>query len=192
MLGLPQRLQNPSFLGLSACCQASILDAMNAHLTHTAAGAGPHHLMLGTVTVSRLLGGEDTDGQLALVELRGRPGSGPGPHVDPWRESFYVLAGELTFRFEEDGAVRTAVAGTGDAISIPSGIGHAFSVTSEAPARYLIASTASGIDAFFADAGEPIDSAELPADAPPFDRERLLAAFAKHRLTPYRFPGAHA
>jgi quercetin dioxygenase-like cupin family protein len=154
---------------------------MSTHTTtHTQAGSGPHRLLLGTVTASRLFGGEETGGQLSLVELRGLPGSGPGAHVDPWRESFYVLEGELTFRLEDS----TLVAGPGDAVSIPSGVAHAFSVTSRGPARYLIAGTPAGIDAFFADAGEPVDRAELPDDPPAFDRERLRAAFAKHGLTP--------
>jgi quercetin dioxygenase-like cupin family protein len=133
------------------------IGAMTDHATHTLAGAGPHQLMLGTVTVSRLLGGKETDGQFSLVELQGLAGSGPGPHVDPWRESFYVLEGELTVRYERDGAVHALVARPGDAFTIPTGVGHAFSVTSSEPARYLILSTPAGIDAFFADAGEPIE-----------------------------------
>jgi quercetin dioxygenase-like cupin family protein len=161
---------------------------MSHHATHTPAGRGPHHLILGTVTVSRLLGGEDTRGQFSLLELHGLPGSGPGPHLDPWQESFYVLDGQLTFRVEHDGEVRAFVAGAGDAVSIPQGIGHAFSVTSVEPARYLIATTPAGLEAFFADAGEQLDQPELPPDPPAFDRERLLAAFAKHALTPYEFP----
>jgi len=148
--------------------------------------------MLGTVAVSRLLGGDETNGQLSLVELIGASGSGPGPHIDPWRESFYVLAGELTFRVEENGVVDTLVARPGDAVSIPQGVGHAFSVTSATPARYLIVSTAAGIAAFFADAGTPIERAELPKEAPPFDRERLRAAFAKHGLSPYSFAAARS
>jgi quercetin dioxygenase-like cupin family protein len=144
--------------------------------------------MLGTVTVSRLLGGEETEGELSLVELSGLPGSGPGPHIDPWRETFYVLDGELTFRYEHDGAVRSVVAGPGDAFTVPSGAGHAFSVTSPEPARYLILSTPAGIDAFFADAGEPIGQATLPTDPPAFDRDRLVAAFAKYGAAGYEFP----
>src|SRR6185312_7879207 len=98
------------------------------HTARTCAGEGPHHLMLGSVVVSRLVGGDQTAGQLSLVELIGAPGSGPGPHLDPWRESFYILDGELTFRFEENGVVRTLIAGRGDAVSIPQGVGHAFTV----------------------------------------------------------------
>jgi quercetin dioxygenase-like cupin family protein len=160
--------------------------------SRTRAGDGPHYLMLGSVAISTLLGGAHTGGALSLVELIGAPGSGPGPHLDPWRESFYVLDGELTFRIEEDGAVSTLVARRGDAVSIPRGIGHAFSVTSAAPARYLIASTPAGIDAFFADAGTAIPEARLPSEPPPVDRERLHAAFVKHRLSPYRFAAESA
>jgi quercetin dioxygenase-like cupin family protein len=144
--------------------------------------------MLGTVAVSRLLGGDQTGDAMSLVELVGAPGSGPGPHLDPWRESFYILDGELTFRFEDNGCLRTLVAGRGDAISIPQGVGHAFSVTSATPARYLIVSTPAGIDAFFADAGEAIPEPVLPGEPPPVDSNRLRAAFTRHRLSPYSFP----
>jgi quercetin dioxygenase-like cupin family protein len=161
---------------------------MTDHATHTPRGHGPHQLMLGTVTVSRLLGGDETAGQFSLVELNGLPGSGPGPHIDPWRESFYVLDGELTFRYEQDGAVSSVIAGPGDAFTVPTGVGHAFSVTSAEPARYLIVSTPPGIDAFFADAGEPIAQPTLPDEPPAFDRDRLVAAFAKYGATHCDFP----
>ena len=179
--------------------QARSIDAMDTNYltshdrtSHTPAGQGPHHLMLGRVAVSKVLGGDQTGNALSLVELIGVRGSGPGPHIDPWRESFYVLDGELTFQYEENGTVRTLIARRGDAVSIPHGVGHAFSVTSATPARYLIASTPAGIDAFFADAGEAIAGAVVPTDPPPFDRERLRAAFVKHRLSPYRFSVAPA
>jgi quercetin dioxygenase-like cupin family protein len=165
---------------------------MTDDTTHAPAGRGPHQLMLGTVTVSRLLGAEETAGHLSLVELRGLPGSGPGPHVDPWRETFYVLAGELTFRFERDSEVHTLIGRPGDAVTIPTGVGHAFSVTGPEPARYLIASTPAGIDAFFADAGDRIEEAQIPSEPSEFDRDKLLAAFAKHDLTPYSFPTSAA
>lgn len=159
--------------------------------THTPAESGPHQLVIGSVVVSRLLGGEETDSQLSLVELQGLPGSGPGAHVDPWRETFYVLEGELTFRFEQDDAMSSAVTAPGDAVSIPAGTPHAFSVTGSEPARYLIIGTGAGIDSFFADAGEPVESASLPHEPVSFDRDRLQAAFAKHGLTPHTFPTEH-
>lgn len=164
----------------------------NDRTSHTRAGQGPHYLMLGSVAVSRLLGGTETGNTLSFVELIGAPGSGPGPHLDPWRETFYVLVGELTFRVEENGAVRTLTARRGDVVSIPPGVGHAFSVTGATSARYLISSTPAGIDEFFADAGEAMQQAALPNEPPPIDRERLRAAFAKHGLLPYSFAKAPA
>jgi quercetin dioxygenase-like cupin family protein len=161
------------------------------HTTHVPAGSGPHQLVIGSVVVSRLLGGEETDNQLSLVDLKGLPGSGPGAHMDPWCETFYVLEGELTFRFEQDDAVSSVVAEPGDAVTIPAGVPHAFSVTGSEPARYLIIGTAAGIDSFFADAGEPVESASLPHEPLPFDRDRLRAAFAKHGLIPHTFPAEH-
>jgi quercetin dioxygenase-like cupin family protein len=161
---------------------------MTDHVAHTPAGRGPHQLMLGTVTVSRLLGAEETAGEFSLVELSGLPGSVPGPHLEAWRETFFVLAGELTLRYEADGAVQRAVAGPGDTFTIPTGVGHAFSVTSSEPARYLILSTPAGIDAFFADAGAAIDAPVLPDEPPSFDRERLIAAFEKYCASHYEFP----
>ena len=176
--------------GLDSGAPTASIVAMIDRVTHTPSGAGPHQLMLGTITVSRLLGAAETGGEFSLVELRGLPGSGPGPHIDAWRESFYVLDGELTFRYTLDGAVHTAVAGRGETVTIPTGVGHAFSVTSPDPARYLILGTPAGIDAFFADAGEPIDEPTLPREPPAFDRERLRAAFVKHGATPHEFPRA--
>jgi quercetin dioxygenase-like cupin family protein len=164
---------------------------MANHTAHAPAGCGPHHLIIGSVLVSRLLGGKETDEQLSLVELEGLPGSGPGAHVDPWRETFYVLEGELTFRFEQDNIVSSVTAARGDAVSIPAGVPHAFSVTGSEPARYLIIGTAAGIDSFFADAGETLEHVSLPHEPLPFDRDRLQAAFAKHGLTPHTFPTAH-
>jgi quercetin dioxygenase-like cupin family protein len=143
--------------------------------------------MLDTIVVSKLLGGENDADHISLVELRAAPGSGPGPHLDPWRESFYVLEGELTFRVDERGMARTIVARPGDAVSIPQGIGHAFTVTSPDPARFLIISNPGDIAAFFADAGQPIAGAVIPGGPPHTDRVRLQAAFTRHGLRPFRF-----
>jgi quercetin dioxygenase-like cupin family protein len=161
---------------------------MADQVTATNAGSGPHHLVIGSVVVSRLLGASETDGELSVVELRGLPGSGPGPHVDAWRETFYVLEGELTFRFESEDEMHEVAAATGHTVTIPSGVPHAFSVSSAESARYLIIGTPAGIDEFFADAGDAIDDAVLPDEPQPFDRERLSAAFAKHDLTGASFP----
>jgi uncharacterized cupin superfamily protein len=165
-----------------------------APLVQSLADAPVRPVAGGSVAVR--LRGEHTGGSLALIENVLPAGFGGMPlHVHPaFDEAFYVLEGELTFRYEQDGAVHSVVAGPGDAFTIPTGVGHAFSVTSPEPARYLIIGSPAGIDAFFADAGEAIPAPVLPdADEPPaFDRERLVRAFEKYGAAHYDFPAAQA
>ena len=158
---------------------------------HHPAGTGPHHLMLGTDLTSRLLGGDETDEELALIEATAPPGGGPGLHVDPWRESFYILDGELTFEVHGDAGSHRFAARRGDAVSIPRGAGHAFKVTGTDPARWLVLSAPAGLERFFADAGEPLAEPALPAEPHAPDRDRLLAAFAANGLQPFT-PGGSA
>lgn len=157
---------------------------MDTHTAVARAGNGPHHLILGDVVASRVFGGDGTGGQLSLLELRGLPRSGPGRHIDPWRETIYVLDGELSFQVDEEGDIRDYILGPGDAISVPAGVGHSFSVIGPDPGRYLIVGTAAGLDRFFADAGERVEHGILPSEAQPFDRDRLRAAFTKHAKPP--------
>ncbi len=152
---------------------------------HHPAGSGPHHFVLGTDVTSRLLGGDETDEELALIEATAPPGGGPRLHVDPWRESFYVLHGELSFEVHDDAGSHRFAARCGDAVSIPRGVGHAFTVTGTEQARFLVISVPAGLERFFADAGEPLAEPALPAEPRAPDRDRLLAAFAAHGLQPF-------
>jgi quercetin dioxygenase-like cupin family protein len=152
---------------------------------HHPAGTGPHHLMLGTDLTSRLLGGDETDEELALIQATAPPGGGPGLHVDPWRESFYVLHGELTFEVHDDAGMHRLAARRGDAVSIPRGAGHAFKITGTDEARFLVFSAPAGLERFFADAGEPLAEPAPPSEPRAPDRDRLLAAFAAHGLQPF-------
>jgi quercetin dioxygenase-like cupin family protein len=152
---------------------------------HHSAGTGPHYLMLGTDVTSRLLGGDETDDELAVIEATAPPGGGPGLHFDPWRESFYVLDGELTFEVHDDAGSHRFAASRGDAVSIPRGAGHAFKVSGTNPARWLVFSVPAGLERFFADAGEPWAEPTLPSEPHAPDRDRLLAAFAANGLQPF-------
>jgi quercetin dioxygenase-like cupin family protein len=152
---------------------------------HHAAGTGPHHLMLGTDVTSRLLGGDETQEELALIEATAPPGGGPGLHVDPWRESFYILDGELTFEVHDDAGSHQFAARQGDAVSIPRGAGHAFKVSGTDRARWLVFSGPAGLERFFADAGEPLAEPVPPSEPHAPDRDRLLAAFAANGLQPF-------
>jgi quercetin dioxygenase-like cupin family protein len=148
----------------------------------TPAGKGDINLMLGDVACMTMLAGDDTDGQLSAVDVRCPQGAGPGPHTDPWRESFYVLEGEFEFQLERDGVLQPMRARAGDAVSIPAGLGHAFRAVSTEPARVLILSTPGGLDKFFAEAGEPAASAIPPTSPRDFDRARFEAATNRYSV----------
>jgi quercetin dioxygenase-like cupin family protein len=138
--------------------------------------------MLGSDVLSVLLAGSETGGELAMLEGTAIQGSGPGPHTDPWRESFYILEGELTFELERDGRLEHAIARAGDAVSVPAGVGHGFTSTAEGETRFIVMSVPAGLDRFFADAGEGIDDSRPPTTPHEFDRTRLQAAFRAHGL----------
>lgn len=96
-----------------------------------------------------------------------------------------MLEGEHTFRFGQDGAARTLIARRGDAVSVPVGV--ATPPASPAPSSSRADPQPARCDrAFFADAGEPFMHVTLPSEPPPFDRDRLHAAFAKHGATTHR------
>jgi quercetin dioxygenase-like cupin family protein len=156
---------------------------------HTPAGTGPSVLMVGTDVITTLIAGDPADDALAMVEGTCVVGGGPHPHTDPWRESFYVLEGELAFQLERDGRLEDVTARAGDALSVAAGVGHAFTAAGDQPARFLVISTPGGIDRFFADAGEPTSDAKPKAEPGPIDRERLGAAFERHGIRGFKSAG---
>lgn len=157
-----------------------------ANAAFTSAAGGETYLMLGTVLCTTMLAGKETDGQIGLVEAVCPPGSGPGPHIDPWRESFYVIEGEIEFMLERDGKLRPVKAGPGDVVSIPAGLGHAFRVVSPRPARALIISAPAGLEEFFAAAGERVSTKHLPTTPAAFDRARFEQATERHGIRMFR------
>jgi quercetin dioxygenase-like cupin family protein len=161
-------------------------------VTYTPAAAGDSYLMLGADVLTTKLAGGDTDGELAIVVGRCAPGQGPAPHVDPWRESFYVVEGALDFDVERDGALERITVAAGDVISVSAGTGHGFRNNGDAPARFVVISRPAGLDAFFADAGEPLTSQDPPPGARQVDRDRLARAFERHGLRRFEPAGSGA
>jgi quercetin dioxygenase-like cupin family protein len=147
----------------------------------TPASGGQSNLMLGNIVCTTMLAGAHSGSELTMVICTCPKDTGPGPHTDPWRESFLVLDGEFEFHLEQAGKLVPRGAKPGDVISIPAGVGHAFRATSET-ARVLILSVPGGLDAFFAEAGKPITSKMPPQPAQAFDRERFEAATQKYEV----------
>ena len=101
-----------------------------------AATSGPHVL----------LRGEQSDGQVAVIETAPAPGVGPPLHHHDFDEAFYVLDGELAFQLRDE-IVRV---GPGELIFAPRGVPHTFANLSDAPARQLIVCTPAGFERYFA------------------------------------------
>lgn len=117
-----------------------------------------------------LLGGEDTGGAFATIDMLIPPGGGPGPHSHAqMEESFYVIDGEIEFR--SGTGVYTAAKGA--FVHIPKGgLVHNFRNNTEKVARLLCWVAPAGLDAFFKEIGQPVEFGKfLPP--PPLDEEAV-------------------
>jgi mannose-6-phosphate isomerase-like protein (cupin superfamily) len=93
-----------------------------------------------------LLRGEDSDGQISVIETNPGPGTGPPLHHHDFDETFYVLAGELTFQLRDE---RIKV-GPGQMVFAPRGVPHTFANFGDEPAHQLIICTPAGFERVFA------------------------------------------
>jgi quercetin dioxygenase-like cupin family protein len=116
---------------------------------------------------------EDTKEAFDVIEILARRGNVTPLHTDPNCETFHVLEGELLFYSE--GKERRAT--SGDTVVVPTGVPHAFLVTSPT-ARFIVLNVPGGHDRFFRAAGDPAPAAELPPPGPP-DIPRLKATAPK-------------
>ena len=101
---------------------------------------------------------EQTDDVIGVIELSVPAGwDGPPLHHHDFDESFFVLAGELTFQLGDERVTRRA----GDIAFAPRGVAHTFGNLSGADARTLIVCTPAGFERYFARMAA--DEAGLPA-----------------------------
>jgi len=139
-------------------------------------GAGDAVWMLGgryEVKVSS----EETGGAMTVMEMWLPAGMGPPLHTHPGSETVYVLEGKLNYHI----AGETFDGAPGSIFHIPAGVLEAFEPVEES--RLLVTYAPGGIEQFFAEAGEPAMSQELPPapDAPP-DIERLASIASKYGM----------
>jgi mannose-6-phosphate isomerase-like protein (cupin superfamily) len=101
-----------------------------------------------------------TGGTLGLVEGTMPPGLWVPAHVHRFEaEAWYVLEGELTFRFGD----RTVAAPAGAFVFSPPGVAHSFGNAGERPARYLELFVPGGFE------GYHVERAALERALPPVD-----------------------
>ena len=95
--------------------------------------------------VTTLLGGDETGGRLALLELRASAGRGVPRHVhDHEDEIVYVVEGTLTFCVGDEATVAKA----GSCFVLPGGVEHGYAVAS-GEARLLVWRSPAGVGASF-------------------------------------------
>src|SRR5262249_11707985 len=126
------------------------------------AGAGDAMWMLGGRYEVKVSSAE-TGGAMTIMEMWLPAGAAPPPHTHPGTETVYVLEGKLRYHIAGevfDGA-------PGSIFHIPAGTLENFEPVEES--RILVTYAPGGIEQFFAEAGEPATSLELPPppDAPP-------------------------
>lgn len=131
------------------------------------------------------VGGEESGGTVAVVELEGRRSDMPPLHVHAREdETFYVVEGRMSLHLP-DGSLEL---GAGEACFAPRGIPHVYRVESQT-ARWLAITTPAGFDEFVREAGEPAPEESLPPKGRVHDPERLGEIAARHGIELLGPPG---
>ncbi|SDM51972.1 Cupin domain-containing protein [Catalinimonas alkaloidigena] len=127
-----------------------------------------------------LVGGKDTGGAFATIDMLIPPGGGPGPHAHAaFEETFYVIEGEIEVKSEYG----TYVATPGSFVTIlKGGVVHGFKNKTERVAHLLCTVVPAGLEQFFEEVGQPIAFGEFLPPVHPDKKEiqRLQAAAAKY------------
>ncbi|MBL7718582.1 MAG: cupin domain-containing protein [Flavipsychrobacter sp.] len=147
---------------------------------------GGEHLWIAGSRYRVILSGDETNGNMAIIEMNVPPGSGPLPHEHPaFMESFYVLEGEVEMRTKD----QVFLAEKGAMVTIPlNGPVHAFKNNSQAMARLLCIVSPSGLDAMFREVGRPATGDTPPPAAPPTAEEKQKAMETATRYNTRIYP----
>lgn len=123
------------------------------------AGEGDQDWFFGGGVWTWKLTGEDTAGQLSVVENSMDGGKMTPLHTHPVLESLWVLEGALRYRIDTD----DVDLGVGDFVMVPAGIPHAFMVLSDL-ARVLMIQPSDACEAFYRGASEPLEGSSRTTD----------------------------
>jgi quercetin dioxygenase-like cupin family protein len=120
------------------------------------------HLAVVGDTYTVLLSGEQTAGRFALIDMLIPAGGGPPPHRHDFEESFRVLEGSVEVTLRDGPPVRLEA---GETVNIPANAPHSFRNGGDVPARLLCTAVPAGLELFFAEFGDRVDSRTSPAPA---------------------------
>lgn len=117
------------------------------------------HLAVVGDTYTILIRGEDTNGRYALIDMLIPAGGGPPPHRHDFEEMFHVLEGEVEVTIRGQ---RTK-ASTGETVNVPGLAPHSFHNPTDQTIRLLCLVAPAGLEAYFAEFGDPVPSRTSPA-----------------------------
>jgi quercetin dioxygenase-like cupin family protein len=121
---------------------------------------------------------EDTQGQFALIEMLGRKGNVPPPHIHHREdEIFYVVEGEITASVGNGKPIKAT---PGTLVFMPRDVVHSFTVDSD-QVRMLALATPAGMEGYFKECSVPAPSMTLPpaAETPYSEIQKLTEVAAK-------------
>jgi quercetin dioxygenase-like cupin family protein len=113
------------------------------------------HLAVVGDTYTVLLSGEQTAGRFALIDMLIPAGGGPPPHRHKFEECFRVLEGSVEVTLRDNPPVRLEA---GETVNVPANAPHSFRNGADVPARLLCTAAPAGLEAFFAEFGDRVDS----------------------------------
>lgn len=104
-------------------------------------------IQLGGSTITEHLGGEQTNGAVALMEFTIEPGFPvPPPHAHTHEDEItYVIEGALEITIGDE----TRTVDAGESIFKPRGVPHAFAIAGEQRVRFLETITPAGFERYF-------------------------------------------
>ena len=127
-----------------------------------------------------LIGGEQTGGAYAAIDMLVPPGGGPGPHAHAgFQEAFYVMEGEIVVKTE----AQTYTARQGAFVNIPlGGLVHDFKNVSDIMAHLLCVLTPAGMEGLFQEIGKPVPEGTFlpPPTLGPEEQQRMQAIAEKY------------
>ena len=153
-------------------------------VTAVAAQEGPSVSVVGD-TYRIIIGGEQTRGAYAFIDMLIPPKGGPGPHSHAtFQEAFYIMDGEIRVITKE----KVYTAAKGSYVNIPfEGPVHKFTNETDKTAHILCFTTPAGMDNMFLEIGKPVSANTLLPipQMTPEELKRLQSIAEKYRQKLY-------
>jgi quercetin dioxygenase-like cupin family protein len=146
-----------------------------SQVVYLPASSGPSFVGPGD-TYTFLLTGEQSGGNMFILEATIPAGGGPPPHVHGREdETFYLLQGTLSVCVGDE----TLRASAGDFLHVPKGTVHSFRNDGEGEARMLAIFTPAGMEGYFL---ECLEQVQATSERTPIGEiiARMVAAAPNH------------